>query len=157
MVIGFTQRFRTVAESNPLEEYLLIDIDVASLRSSEREHLVIFRVESGGTAIVEPFNVTTNPRFDAQFGTRDEYNASIIDQRIIIPGERELISPLSARIRADFRPELEECFTIHLFPDNVSELFSCNEDDSDNYFCETTICIEESDGGFAGKNINFWH
>ena len=59
----------------------------------------------------------------------------------------------TCNIRNDFEPEDEECFSIRIIPVHILgrfELFSCNEDDSDasNYFCETTICIEDDDGGF---------
>ena len=67
MVIGFTQRIRTVSENS---DNFTINIDIAILKVSEREQQMIFRLESGGTAIVEPFNDDTNPLLDALFGSR---------------------------------------------------------------------------------------
>ena len=56
MMIGFTKRVSTVPESDALEgeDLVPIDIDVAILRLAETEHLILFRLQSGGTAIVDP-------------------------------------------------------------------------------------------------------
>ena len=153
MVIGFTQRIRTVSENS---DNFTINIDIASLSVSEREQKMIFRLESGGTAIVEPFNNNTNPLLDALFGSRFDPHDPLEEIFSLEPLE-DSIPPQRVSIIADSRPEAEECFTIRLILVDVPghrELFSCNEDSSreDNYFCETTICI---DGRFAG-NTNFW-
>ena len=161
MVIGFTQRNRTVSENSSFEgqDNFTINIDIATLSVSEREHKMIFRLESGGTAIVEPFNIDTNPLLDALFGSRFNPHDPLEEFFSLKPLE-DSIPPLRVDIVDDFRAEAEECFTIRLIPVDVPgrhELFSCNEDGSgeDNYFCETTICIEDFDGRFAG-NGNFW-
>ena len=160
MVIGFTQRIRTVSENSSFEgqDNFTIAIDIATLRVSEREQKMIFRLESGGTAIVEPFNNDTNAFLDALFGISDPHDP--LEESFSLEPLEDGISPLRVSIVADFRAEPEECFTIRLIPVDVPgrrELFSCNEDGSgeDNYFCETTICIEDFDGRFAG-NMNFW-
>ena len=161
MVIGFTQRIRTVSENDEVEglDIFQIGIDVATLRVSEREQDMIFRVESGGTAIVEPFNDFTNPLFDALFGSRISPDDPLEEFFILEPLE-DSIPLLRVSIVADFRAEPEECFTIRLIPVDVPgrrELFSCNEDGSgeDNYFCEITICIEDFDGRFT-ECFNSW-
>ena len=161
MVIGFTQRNRTVSENDGFkgQDNFTINIDIATLRVSEREQKMIFRLESGGTAIVEPINNDTNPLLDALFGSRLDPHDPLEEFFSLEPLE-DSIPPLKVTIVADSRPEAEECFTIRLIPVDVPgrrELFSCNEDGSgeDNYFCETTICIEDFNGRIAG-NMNFW-
>ena len=161
MVIGFTQRNRTVSENSSFEgqDNFTINIDIATQSVSEREQEMIFRLESGGTATVEPFNNDTNPLQDALFGSRLGPDDPLEESFSLEPLE-DSIAPLTVDIVDDFRAEAEECFTIRLIPVDVPgrrELFSCNEDGSgeDNYFCETTICIEDFDGRFAG-NMNFW-
>ena len=153
IAVGFTQRVRTVSENS---DNFTINIDIATLSVSEREQKMIFRLESGGTAIVEPFNNDTNPLLDALFGSRFDPHGPLEEWFSLEP-LKDSIPPLRVSIIADFRAEAEECFTIRLIPVNVPghrELFSCNEDSSreDTYFCETTICI---DGRFSG-NTNFW-
>ena len=161
MVIGFTQTIRTVPENSGFEgqDTFAIYISIATLRLSEREQPMIFRLmESASTAVVEPSNDITNPLFDALFGSRLAADYPIQEFFSLEPLE-DRIPPLEVNIRADLKPETKECFTIRLFPVDVlgrRELFDCNEDDSgeDNYFCETTICIKDSHGRFAG-NMNF--
>ena len=156
IVIGFTQRIRTVSENS---DNFTMNIDIATLSVSEREQKIIFRLESGSTAIVEPFNNDINPLLDALFGNRSDPHGPLEESFSLEPLEYS-IPPLRVSIIADFRPEAEECFTIRLIPVDVPgrrELFSCNEDGSgeDNYFCETTICIGDFDGRFAG-NMSSW-
>ena len=155
MLIGFTQRVRTVSESDVKEgeELFPINIDVATLRPADREYKMIFRLLSGGTAIVEPVNNVQDESFDALFGNKVKPNGHIQEEFYLEP----LVSTIPPRvvdIRDDFRPEDEECFTMRIFPVDVPgrhELFNCNEDDSDatNYFCETTICILDNDGRYS--------
>ena len=163
MIIGFTQRVRTVSESDvPEGEHLVsIDIDVATLRTAEREHPMVFRLQqSTSTAIVEPGNDVRNQNFDALFGVRLVHEDPIKEEFDL---ERLVATmpPLPANIRNDFRPEDEECFTIHIFPVDVPgrrQLFVCNNDDigAINYFCETTICIQDDDGKYVttGKSLS---
>ena len=155
MLIGFTQRVRTVSESDVKEgeELFPINIDVATLRPADREYKMIFRLLSGGTAIVEPVNNVQDESFDALFGNKVKPNGHIQEDFDLEP----LVSTIPPRvvdIRDDFRPEDEECFTMRIFPVDVPgcrELFNCNEDDSDatNYFCETRICILDNDGRYS--------
>ena len=152
MVIGFTQRIQTVCENETLpgDDFIPIEIGVATLRTAEREHPMVFRLQSGGTAIVEPGGSLENPLFDAFYGIRDEMNAPIQEEfdleRLV-----GVIPSLPADIINDKRPEDEECFKLRIFPVDIEgrrELFDCNEDEevANNFFCETTICICDDDG-----------
>ena len=140
-------------ETLPGEDFIPIDIDVATLRTAEREHPMVFRLQSGGTAIVEPGNNVRDASFDALFGIKVEPNGPIQEEFDLEP-QVATIPPLPVKIRDDLRPEDEECFTIRIFPVDVPgrrELFDCNEDESgaNNFFCETTICICDDDGMFV--------
>ena len=154
MVIGFTQRTLTVCENETLpgEDFFRIKIGVATLRTAEREHPMVFRLQSGGTAIVEPGNIQGNPRLDVIFGTRYPFDDDApIQEEFYLERLVAIIPSLSADIRNDMRSEEEECFTIRIFPVDIPgrrELFDCNEDEdgATNFFCETTICIEDKDG-----------
>ena len=155
MVIGFTQRIRTVGENEAPEgeDVLPVNINVATLRKAERQHPMVFRLQSGGTAIVEPRNDVRNELFDALFGIRPMPGAPI-QEEFDLEQLVAVIPPRQADIRNDLRPEDEECFTIRIFPVDVEgrrELFDCYEDDDeqDNFFCETTICIGNDDGRFV--------
>ena len=153
MVVGFTQRIRTVSESDAPEEeeFFTIDINVATLGLTEREHPMVFRVQSGGTAIVEPKDDLTNPLLDALFGSRSGYGYPIEEEFAPEYLQHTILSP-TAVIRDDSRPEDEECFMIRIFSFDVhgrQELLCCYEDynsDCTSYFCDTTICIEDNDG-----------
>ena len=157
MVIGFTQRVQTVCENETLpgEDFIPIEIDVATLRTVEREHPMVFRLQSGGTAIVEPGGSLENPLLDAIFGTRDSsYSEAPIQEEFDLERLVAVIPSLPVDIRNDLKPEDEECFTIRIFPVDVPgrrELFDCNEDEDSatNFFCETTICICDDDGMFV--------
>ena len=152
MVIGFTQRIRTVSESDVSEgeDLISIDINVATQRLAEREHTMVFRIQSGGTPIVEPGNDIQNQFFDALFGIRLEPDAPI-QEEFDLERLAATIPSLPAAIRDELTPEDEECFTIRIFPVDVPgrrELFHYNEDilSAINFFCETTICVLDNDG-----------
>ena len=153
MVIGFTERSWTVSEgmAPPGFELFTILIEVTTLRTAEREHPTIFRVqEASSLAIVEPLGVVVDQFYDATFGSRNNIGDPIEEFFILDPLE-DTIPPLTAFIRNDIRLEDQECFTIRVFPVDVPgrpELFMCNEDSvgATNYFCETEICIENDDG-----------
>ena len=157
MVIGFSQRVRTVCECDALEgnDLIPIDIDVATERLAEREHPMVFRLQSGSTAIVEPLNNVQNLLYDALFGIIVEHGDPI-QEEFDLASLETIIQSRSVEIRDDLRPEGEECFTIRIFPVDVPgrhELFDCNEDEDGetNYFCEATICIADDDGRFSSK------
>ena len=159
MVIGFTQRSMTVSESDAYEgeDFFPIDISVATQRTTEREHQMIFRLLPGSRAIVDSLYFLTLTSTDAIFGDRTVPDEPIEEHSDVNPLE-STIPPLVVNIINDFRPEEEECFTIRILPVDIPirpphrrELFSCNSV-GDNYFCETTICIADDDGRFA-RNI----
>ena len=153
MLIGFTERFRTVSEGmaeSGFDVFRLL-INVATLRTDRREHPMIFRIlDDRSSAIVEPVGAVTDPLFDATFGSRDRLNDPL-EVLFVLEALHNTIPPLTTFIRNDFRPEELECFTICIFPVDVPgrpELFLCNEDGvgANKYFCETEICIEDDDG-----------
>ena len=152
MVIGFTERRRTVSEGLfPDSDEFPLKIDVATLRVSEREHRMLYRVLSSGTATVVSLAFFDNLDFDARFGT---VQADPIEQRDqLLPG-RNFTGPLQTIIRNDFIPEDEECYSIQISPIDIPglrELFTCDFVDTSvipprSFFCEHTICIEDNDG-----------
>ena len=156
MIIGFTQRTQTVSESMALpgEESFPIPIHVATLRTAERVYSMIFRLQvSSSSATVEPIGEVVNQLYDARFGSRGTIDDPI-EVFFVLEALQDTISPLTAFIRNDLRPEYEECFTIRILPRDFHghHVYSdCNEDDSGatNYFCQTEICIEDDDGRFA--------
>ena len=160
MIIGFTQRSQTVSESMALPGGVFpLPIHVATLRTAEREHPMIFRVqEASSSAIVEPIGAVVDPVYDATFGSRDN-NGNRIEVVFVLKALDDAVPSMITFIKNDLRPENEECFTIRIFPVDVSgrrELFSCNEDDSgaDNYFCLTEICIEDDDGRYVTNKVS---
>ena len=152
MVIGFTERRRTVSEGLfPDSDEFPLEIDVATLRVSEREHRMLYRVLSSRTADVVSFAFFDNLDYDARFGA---IQADPIEQEDrLLPG-RNSTGPLQTAIRNDFIPEDEECYSIQISPIDVRslrELFMCDFVDTSftppmSFFCEHTICIEDDDG-----------
>ena len=152
MVIGFTQRIRTVSEGQEgAVDLFQLQIIVSSLRSAERVHPMLFRIlETSTNATVETLTSASNI-FDAAFGLRDNLNDPIEESMDLFPGERTISPLLRTAIINDIIPEETECFTIGIFPVDIPgrrEWFTCNEDSegADSYFCEHTICIEDDDG-----------
>ena len=155
MIIGFTQRIRTVSEGQEgAVDLFQLQIIVSSLRSAERVHPIVFRIlETSTNATVETLTPTSNI-FDATFGLRVSPNDPIEESTDLFPGERTTY--LLTVIRNDLIPEEIECYTIRIFPFDVvgrRDLFTCNEDNAgaDSYFCEHTICIED------GKSILYFY
>ena len=150
MVIGFTERRRTVSEGLvPGVDEFPLAIDIATLRVSEREHRMLYRVLSSGTARVVSFDFFDNFDYDARFGAVQADPLEQEDQ--LLPGRSLIDQPLSTAIRNDFRIEAEECYSIRIFPiliPGLREVFMCNDDDTNptNYFCTHTICIQNDDG-----------
>lgn len=149
MIIGFSQRIQTVSEGMIHAELFELQIDVVTLRTSEREQRMIFRYrETSSTATVVPLT-EIDQNFDVLFGTR-RHDSLVVE--IDLPPLSNAISPLSITIRNEFDFEGEECFTIRISSVDFSEqheFFSCNEDidGGNSYFCEHTICIADDDGG----------
>ena len=156
IIIGFTTSTVYVPENNtyPGLDVWLLPIEVATVRTAEREHPMIFRVQgASSSAIVEPLGDVVNLLYDATFGSRHNIGDPI-EEFFVLEALEDTISPLTTFIRNDIRPEDQECFTIRIIPVDVAgrrDLFFCNEDHygEDNYFCQHTICIEDDDGRFA--------
>ena len=151
MVIGFTQRRQTVPESIFPGENLILLIDVATQRVSEREYEILYQLHPIGTATVVGFNDFETLNEDARFGFSDD---GIIGELNLLPPGESVITPVRTDIRNDFIPELEECYTIQISPVDTlgfRELFTCNDDSTNatNYFCRHTICIEDNDEPFV--------
>ena len=140
MIIGFTTRSQTVSEGDapPGSDFNVLTIDVATERTSERFHTIVFRhMESASTAIVQSNVIQHDPLFDALFGNED--NDPIEERYPLQPGSDVI------------RFEDDECYTIGIFTTDVTgarELFDCNDDAdmADNFFCLHTICITDDDG-----------
>ena len=160
MVIGFTERRRTVSEGIVPEGFdeFRLTYPLAALRTSERDHLMTFRLlESRSTATVNTRGELRDPDIlrnnDAVFGDMREVGGPI-DVSLSLslpPGSITFREDLQTFIRDDFRAEEEECYTvIGVFTDDVPRYFSCNsEADATNYFCEHEICIIDNDGKFT--------
>ena len=151
MIIGFTERIRTVSEGQEgAVDLFQLQINVSSLRPAETRHPMLFRLPEYCTnATVETLTPASNV-FDATFGHREDPRDSIEEHRDLPLGETT-VSPLQTAIKNDLIPEEKECFTIIIFPVDVpgrKTVFRCNEDiaGADSYFCEHTICIEDDDG-----------
>ena len=144
--LGFAVKTLTVLEG---EEYDLFPVSIAlSVEgTSEREHEILFRVETDSTATVESV-IYVGVDFDATFGTRYDPEGPLEEVHLLYPGETE-IQPLRVTIKNDFLIEEQECFTLRAFiqegPDGAD--FTCNNGpDATDFFCEITICIEDNDG-----------
>ena len=128
-----------------------LQIDVATLRESEIEYQILYRVLSSGTATVVSFSFLTNANYDARFGAIE---GDPIEEIVsLLPGDNA-VRPLRTNIANDFIPENEECFSIQIIPIEIlgrRELFMCDFVDTSstpprNFFCRHTICIEDDDG-----------
>ena len=152
MVIGFTERRRTVSEGLfPDSDEFPLEIDVATLRVSEREHQMLYRVLSSGTATVVSLDFRDNLDYDARFGAMQA--DPIVQRDQLLPG-RDSIDPLPTAIRNDFVPEDEECYSIQISSIDIPglrEVFTCDFVDLSStppmsFFCDHTICIANDDG-----------
>ena len=126
-------------------------LELATLRVSEREHRMLFRLLATGTATVVSFASFLATDFDARFG--DIESDPIEEMDFLNPGE-DTVRPRRTQIMNDFIPEDEDCFTIQISPIDIlglRELFMCDFVDMSttpptNYSCEHTICIKDDDG-----------
>ena len=151
MIIGFTQRIRTVSEGQvPGMDMFQLEINVESVRTAEKEHPMLFRLQETSTNATVETLTPASPLFDATFGLRENPDDPIEETRDLDQGTRTVL-PLLTTIRNDLIPEKLECYTIRIFSRDVpgrQALFECNDDTemADNYFCVHTICIEDDDG-----------
>ena len=146
MVIGFTERSGTVSEAAGLPSQLFrLNIGVSSLRTSEIEHPITFRVrEDRSTANVQPLG---------SVGLSDAFFGSFRDRDVlfVLGSGIQVIPPLTTFIVDDITVEIDECFTIRMFfthtPETREPRVTCNDGDgATNFFCEHTVCIEDNDG-----------
>ena len=158
MIIGFTERQRTVSEGivPEGEDEFRLTYDVAALRTSERDHLMTFRLLEGiSTATVNTrqelgdLNILRDN--DAIFGEEREENDPIEESRSLPLGSTTLPQDLPTFIRGDIKAEDKECYTVRVLAydvPGVRQLFTCNDDQANatNYFCEHEICIIDDDG-----------
>ena len=155
MVIGFRQRYVTVCECDaaPGADQFVLPIGVNSNITSEQRYTVQFRVLQStppGSELASVGPVSSNIRdFDVIFG--NEENDVIRELRRLFAGNKRLSEDISAAITNDFVSEEFECFTIRIGTtddEGVRSVFNCTSDsDSGNdFFCQTTICIEDDDG-----------
>ena len=152
MIIGFTQRIRTVSEGQvPGVDLFQLEINVETVRTAERDHPMVFRLQEASTNATVETLIAASPIFDATFGLRDNPDDPIEETRDMDLGTRVVTPSLLTAIRNDLIPEDLECYTIRIFPVDVPgrrELFGCYEDAemANNYFCKHTICIMDDDG-----------
>ena len=159
MVIGFTEERQYVSENElPGVSEFHVFIEPNTLRVSEREHRMLFRLFASGTAYVVSFASFSATDFDARYGGVE--GDPIEEMDFLDPGENT-IRPLRTQIVNDFRVEDEECFTIQVSPINIPglrELFICDFVDIStspptNYYCEHTMCIQDDDGKIIPMHI----
>ena len=155
MVIGFIKSNQTVSEGE-IPGFGTFGfpwpISVATLRTSEREHRILFHLGDSSTAIVESWESQTFQDYDALFSVRDNRFDAITEEFSLEPGMM-LLRPLIVFIRDDLAPEADECFTIDISPVDVSdhrESFSCGDD---GYYCLHSLCITDDDGKFRTCSI----
>ena len=155
MIFGFTTRSQTVSEGDapPGSDFNFLRIDVATERTSERIHTIVFRhLESASTAIVQSNFIQRDPLFDAIFGNEDN---DPLEERFPLQPGSDFIPPRVTGVKNDFHLEDDECYTIGIFTTDVGGarefLFTCNDDEdmADNFFCLHTICITNDDGKFT--------
>ena len=157
MVIGFTEERQYVLENEIPGVYaFLVNIDLATLRVSERGQTMSYRLLTIGTATVASYSASS--AVDARFGYVE--GDPIVITHFLSPGENT-IRPLITQIVNDFIIEDDECFTIQISPINIPgirELFICDFVDMStspptNYSCEHTICIKDDDGKIIHMHI----
>ena len=157
MIIGFTERRRTVSEGivPEGEDEFQLTYDVAALRTSERDHPMKFRLLDGiSTATVNTRLELMDPvvlrNTDAVFGEQREENDPI-EVFVRLPLQNTtILQDLPTFIRGDSIAEHDECYSVQIFGvdvPGVKTLFTCNyETYATNYFCEHEICIIDDDG-----------
>ena len=158
MIIGFTERRRTISEGivPEGEDEFRLTYNVSALRTSERDHSMTFRLLEGiSTATVNTrqelgdLNILRDN--DAVFGEVRVGDAPIEVSLRLFLGRTTLPRDLPTFIRADFNAEDDECYSVEIFAvdvPGVRQLFTCNDDQDNatNYFCEHEICIIDDDG-----------
>ena len=146
MIIGFSQRRQTVSESAASSGELNNIFGVHSLRESEMEYEIQFRISETGIALSRQFQ----SYFDTLFGNRDSEEEPIEYSLILDIGSLNLANRLETQVINDSALGAQECYEMKiLIPDVCDrELFTCNEDEvaPTDFFCLRTLCIEDDDG-----------
>ena len=129
MIIGFSQRGRTVLENDTK-----IRLDVHSLRLSELDYEVVISIQ--------PY---ISSQFDGQYGIWLDNSTDPLRKSYILHSDDRVINGIEIVVHDDPVPETDECYTIAMWM-GVSEL--CYDDYSrpTDYFCKHFICIEDNDG-----------
>ena len=141
--IGFTHREQTAFEglfggSFPLTITIHTDVEPETDYSVSIRPIQEIRINN--VATISPF-ATISCDADVQFGSLELEEDYDIKSGQIFP------TSLTVNILNDFLVEEKECFTLELLPNSPEDIFTCS-DDNDNsadYFCFHTICIEDDD------------
>ena len=151
MVIGFAETSRTVSEREfgAGVDGFEVPILAHSLIPSQVSIEVQVRVVNGiGGAIVRD-RTTTDPDYDALFGTR--FMNRLLEVRVLRDdGVTVDLSSISVRVRNDLRSEDEiECLVLQIEKTDFERTsFTCyNEPPPTNFSCTFTLCIVDDDGG----------
>lgn len=139
MIVGFHQRSRTIVESD-----VVLTLDVHSLRFSELDYKVQFYLQQRSSSST----FKTHNQFDVQFVNGDNPSNPSKFSSKLLNGSLDLAVLPQVQVQNDSFIEPEDCYTITISsPDNV-EPFTCNidGDNSTDFFCLHTICIEDDDG-----------
>ena len=140
--IGFILRSQTVYESVS-KSSVVVDGDIPTERSYGVQ---IDLLEAKSNATVEPTEGAVNigPDVDAVFGSVKDHD--FIGMIFDLSGNHSYT--LETSVFEDTRPECLECFELRLsaIDSKGRDLFSCNKDDGNMYFCYHTFCIMDECG-----------
>ena len=140
--IGFILRSQTVSELES-KASVVIDRDIPTERSY-RVQIDLLEAKSNATVENTEGAVDVGPDVDALFGVVKDHN--FIGMVFDISDNRNYT--LETSVFRDTRPECLECFELRLSAINSKrrDLFSCNKDDGNVYFCYHTFCITDECG-----------
>ena len=148
MLIGFTEKTRTVSEAADGFDDFLFFINVKTETDSELRWEIVFRhvdVVGNDVADVTFFNYAEdNATFDATFGTL--MDDLLQETQFLDPGT-ETIKDLETRIIDDFAAEETEYFTLSIAfvpPIGIRNNAECI--DALGFYCTFTVFIIDDDG-----------
>ena len=113
----------------------------------EIDYLVVIRpipeIRTNNVAKISPFAIPGLIPCDADV----KFGQTELEEAYLIRSGQTNTTLLSVNIINDFLVEEEECFTLQLFPHSSEDNFTCSDDneDSEDYFCHHTICIQDDD------------
>ena len=139
MIIGFRQRSQTIPESD-----VVLSLDVHSSILSELDYEVQFHLQQRSRST---FN-GLNDQFDVQFVNWDDSSDPLKFSSKVPNGSLDIAALPKIRVENDSFIELEECYTVAMLSPDGVESFTCNidEENSTDFFCLHTICIEDDEG-----------